>query len=253
MRSVCLEGKVYIEGVGKMLHSYTLATDTWDTMRTPVIDYALTVYHSQLVLVGGAIHGSVTNKLWTLVGHNQWIETLPPMPIKRSNTSAVEYSNNNILVAGGWDTYGNINNVEVYNGHHWARARSLPGVCFGQSAILSGHWYLKGYNREVYYASVDSLIASCQPGQGKQSSVWKRLADVPEERSKLVVLGNRLVAVGSSVIQAYSPYSRSWVHVGDLHEKSHSTPFTVVILPSGDLLVSTRHGDEYRASLTGKL
>ena len=253
-QSVCLEDKVYIEGDGKELYIYTPATDTWDTMDTPVYWYALTVYCSQLVLVGGMLtDGSVTTKLWTLVGRNRWRVALPPMSEGRRNASAVEYSNN-ILVAGGYgDSLKDITSVEVYNGHHWVRAQSLPRVCFGQSAIVNGHWYLKGYtcSQNFYYASVDSLI--CQPSQGNQCSLWKKLAANPDFCSMLVVFGNRLVTVGKSDIQAYSPYSRSWIHVGDSYEKIHGTPYAAATHPSGDLLVVTYDGCVYRASLSGKL
>lgn len=102
---------------------------------------------------------------------------------------------------------------------------------------------------------MDLLIATYQPNPEYQSFVWKRLTDVPDWDSihSLVVFGKRLVAVGSSVIHAYSPYSQSWIHVGDLPEKSHSIPPAAAILPYGDLLIVTLYGHVYQVSLTGKL
>ena len=54
-----------------------------------------------------------------------------------------------------------------------------------------------GQGKEVYYASLDSLVASCQPSEKPLPSVWKRLPDVPHDySSRTVVFGNRLIAVG---------------------------------------------------------
>ena len=61
------------------LYIYSPATDTWTTLDTPVYFFALTTYHSQLVLVGGKMcgqGGKCTNKLWMLNdGQLQWQET----------------------------------------------------------------------------------------------------------------------------------------------------------------------------------
>ena len=254
--AVCLDDKVYLGGVN--LFIYTLTTDTWAMKDTPVFDFALVVYHSQLVLVGGEMtdERSVTNKLWTLGRHDQWKEkTLPPMTVRRRWASAVEYLNN-IIVAGGCDCQGKYTDiVEVYNGHHWAKAQSLPIACWRMnSAILNGHWYLAGghgLEDKVYNASVESLIASCQPmASGRQLPfVWSRLTDVPHLLSILAVFGNRLVAIGyaTSSIHAYSPYSQSWVHVGDWPGTSTEA---ATVLPSGDLMV-TGHNTLYRGRLNG--
>ena len=80
------------------LNIYTPTTDTWSTMDTPVYFFALIIYHTQLVLVGGREYvgegkvGPVTNKLWTLSQHDRWKKTLPPMTTKRCSASAVEYA-----------------------------------------------------------------------------------------------------------------------------------------------------------------
>ena len=256
--AVCLEDKLYIGGY--KLYIYTHTTDTWATKDTPVQAFALVVYHSQLVLVGGWMTDdeSATNKLWTLDRHNQLKETLPPMTVGRMGASAVEYSNN-IIVAGGWsadhDGGGDIDSVDVYNGNHWAKAQSLPIACHGMKpAILNGHWYLaggEGQGKEIYYASLESLIASCQPSGRHLPSVWSRLADVPHALSILVAFGNRLVAIGyrTSPSHAYSPYSQSWVHVGD--KPGGGSAKAAAVLPSGELMVAG-DGSLYRRTLYGE-
>ena len=212
--------------------------------------------------------GPVTNKLWTLTEHGQWRETLPPMRTKRQHASAVEFAGN-ILVAGGKDDKGRYTNiVEVYNGHHWAKAQCLPKACYDmKSTVLNGHWYLMGGERqgwrqgeEVYYASLDSLVASCQPSEKPLPSVWKRLPHVPHGESSTAVFGNRLITVGgypssTSSIHAYSPHTQSWVHVGDMPVILHST--CTAVLPTGELMVigrfnvSSRELRVHKASFNG--
>ena len=248
------------------LYIYTPSTDIWNHINTPVYRFALITYHSQLVLVGGLEYISegrerpVTNKLWTLTEHDQWREILPPMATKRRLASAVEFADS-ILVAGGDDDKGRvIDIVEVYNGHHWAKAQCLPKPCYRmKSTVLNGHWYLMGgwgQGKEVYYASLDSLVASCQHSEKPLPSVWKRLPDVPHVYSSTKVFGNRLIAVGSSSIHAYSPDTQSCVHVGDMPVGLHSA--CTVVLPTGELMViggesssSLWESCVYKANLNG--
>ena len=93
-QAVWLEDKLYMGGGYTFytleshrhearLYIYTPTTNMWDAMDTPVYWFAITTYHSQLVLVGGREYvspggGPVSNKLWTLdeIGLQ---ETLPPM------------------------------------------------------------------------------------------------------------------------------------------------------------------------------
>ena len=234
------------------LYIYTPTTDTWSEINTPVYYFALSTYYSQLVLVGGREYVGerrdrpATNKLWTLTGHDQWRETLPPMTTKRFSASAVEFAGKIIVTGGADDKVRNIDIVEVYNGHHWTKVQYLPKPsCFMKSTVLNGHWYLMGgvgQRKEVYYASLDSLVASCQPSEKPLTSVWKRLPDVLHIRSSTAVFGNRLIAVGgggypspSSSIHAYSPHTQPWLHVGDVPVELHST--CTAVLPTGELMV----------------
>ena len=258
-QAVRLEDKLYVGGGqtsrsdrdAARLYIYTPTTDTWNHINTPVYWFALVTYHSQLVLVGGREYvgkgrgGPVTNKLWTLTEHDQWRETLPPMTTNHYGPVAVEFADN-ILVAGGKDDKRRkFDIVEVYNGHHWAEAQYLPKPCYWmKSTVLNGHWYLMGgygQGREVYYASLDSLAASCQPVEKPLSSVWKRLPDVPHRCSSTTVFGNRQIAIGGGIpshslsIHAYSPQTQSWVHVGDMPVGLGFT--CTAILSTGELMV----------------
>ena len=263
---VCLKDKVYVGGGlapgtsrrdRARLYIYNPVTDTWTTLDTPVYHFVLTTYHSQLVLVGGyeyvgeIVDGSPTSKLWTLSEDGQWQETLPPMPTPCGiDTSAVSHGDHLLVISD--DSTNNFNKVYVYNGHHWASAQCPPQwLCSIKSAIFNGYWYLMGeelslsYRTSVYSASLDSLLASCQPSETSQpSSVWKKLPDAPSGHCYLVVFGNRLVSVGyygwapliPTSLYVYSSFTQSWVHMEDVPGSIGSISCAVV-LPSNELMI----------------
>jgi hypothetical protein len=249
--AVWLKDKVYVGGgrtsgnrrSDARLYIYTLATDAWTTLDTPVYLFGLTTYHSQLVLVGGReyvgenIDGELTNKLWTLSEDGQWQETLPPMPTSCSDASAVSHGDHLLMISA--------NKVHVYNGHHWASAQHPPQLLYSiRSTVFNGHWYLMGRGGIVYSASLGSLLASCQPSETSQPShLWKRLTDAPSEWCCPAVFGNRLVAVGgrSTITLSLYAFTKSWVHMGDASISSMPMNFSItpcaVLLPSNELMI----------------
>ena len=265
-QAVWLNDKVYVGGGGTIssgsrrdyarLYIYTPTTDTWDTpIDTPVCYFSLTTYHSQLVLVGGREYvseygkGRPTNKLWTLSEHGQWQEALPPMPTSCGiGASAVSHGDHLLVISPLFN-----NKVHVYNGHYWTNAQHLSQPLYTiQSTIFNGHLYLMGGGGKmllspetyVYSASLDSLIASCQPSETSQpSSVWKRLTDIPVGHCYPAVFGNRLIVVGGGLLStttslhAYSSFTQSWVHVRGVSLLSIDFLFCAVVLPSNELMV----------------
>ena len=234
------------------LYMYSPNKDSWNSLGTPVSRFAITTYHSQLVIVGGLIcndkHGFgvriPTNKLWILNEHNQLDDAvIPPMIQERLSASSVEYKDR-ILVAGGYSWEIRVDIVEVYDGHQWAKAQCLPkSCCRMKSAIVNGFWYLMGgedQGKAVFYASLNALV-----GISHSSFGWKRLKDVPHEYSSPVVFQNRFMAIGGgtgsasahSSIYSYSAYTQSWIHEpqGDMPTKLNCT--CTVILPPGKLTV----------------
>ena len=98
-----------------------------------------------------------------------------------------------------------------------------------------GGW---GQGEEVYYASLDSLVASSQPSEKPLPSVWKRLNDVPHKRSSPAVFGNRLITIGglhSLSIHAYFPHVQSWLRVGDMPVELSFT--CTAVFTTGELIV----------------
>ena len=218
-QAVCLNDKVYfshrmllLQNRGR-LYIYTPASDSWDSIDTPVYNFALTTYRSQLVLVGGinCDDDSHSAKLWTLSEDGQWQETLPPMETACTNASAVSCGDHLLVIDG------DCKKVEVYYGHNWAKAQSLPEQVYGvMCTVYHDNLYVMVWSGKVYSASLHSLIASCQPSETSQpSSVWKKLPNVPDSYCYPTVFGKRLTVIGMSGICAYSPSTQSWISVGD--------------------------------------
>ena len=224
---------------------------TWDILDTPTVNYALTTYNSQLVLVGGGDHDNehVTNQLWVLDELWQWTQSLPPMTTGRSRASAVSLDHY-LIVAGGHDEHVLLDVVEVYDGHYWRKVQSIPKASYSmKSCLLEGIWYLAGGDEqgtEIIYTFLHSLIATTSSEVVRQTSAWKKLANVPLEWSTPVIIGKQLATIGgwsdSSAIHVYSHSTNSWVYVEDLPVACHST--CTLVLPTGKLLVVGGVGGE---------
>ena len=254
VQAVVLENKVYIgggsmsTGPSSILLIYNFIEDSWGMLDTPTQWHALTSYNSQLVLVGGMDPntGTATNQLWVLDEQHEWTQPLPPMTTERYQASAVNVGGH-IIVAGGQggSHVGPLDEVEVYDGHQWREAQSLPiAQSWMKSVLHEGKWYLDGGAQaeedcKIYYTSLESLIATTHSEGDKQSSVWKELPGSPLLWSTPAVFQNQLISVAgyySSAIHAYFPSNMSaWVHVGDLPVACYST--CTLVLPTGELLV----------------
>ena len=237
---------------------YTPATDTWNTLDTPVYDFALTTYRSKLVLVGGGekVVGSPSNKLLTLSEDGEWEETLPPMETAcGSGASAVSHGDHLLVVDG------NHKEVHVYNGHHWAKAQHLPEILRSvKSTIFNGDLYVSGLlHNTIYSASLDSLIASSQPSENsaQPSTVWKRLPDLIIRRQSLAVFRDKLITVGFNItvgynaIYSYSSSDQSWEYVSAIPLASWNL-FSPVVLSLNELIVIGESGPVFKGTLNGE-
>ena len=259
-QAVVLGDKVYIGGGDSTYHSqavlliYDYSNDSWETLDTPTVNYALTTYNSQLVLVGGRdpITENITNQLWVLDEQWHWIQPLPPMTTGRSRATSVNVDHYLVVAGGLDDELDPLDVVEVYDGHQWKKAQSLPkAICSMKSGVFEGIWYLGGgdeQEREIIYTSLYSLILAATTSSeiARQISVWRKLANVPFEWSTPVMVGEKLATVGgfpySSAIHVHSRSTNAWVYVGDLPVACHST--CILVLPTRELLVVGGVGGE---------
>ena len=178
-----------------------------------------------------------------------------------------------LIVAGGYIESGMSDIVEVFNGHQWVYGTSLPiSSVEMKSVVLKDEWYLMGgrnQKRNVFCTNLEDFQNCKSDTSSDPVIVWKKLgSQLPYERSSPAVFGNTLIAVGgennfpgsqvsTSTIHAYSEYTKSWVHVGDLPQRLHSS--CTVVLPTGELMViggmigyTTKSRHVYMSTLKGK-
>lgn len=258
------------------LYIFDPASNSWDELDTPVYYFAMTIYNNDLVIVNGRQYindeksGPLTDKVLSF-NAAQWQQVygVPAMNTRRCATSTVSHGHY-LIVAGGYIDSGMSDIVEVFNGREWVFVSSLPGCGVEmKSVVLDGKWFLVGGREQgsnAYCATFESLISEAlHQSKGK---VWRKLPQLPYERSSPAVFGQRLIAVGginkwpghpvsTTAINAYCPVTKSWIHVGNLCKRLHSSCATV--LPSGELMViggmdgvTTRLKDVYKTCLHGK-
>ena len=221
----------------------------WDVCRTPTELYALTTYHSQLVLVGGATSsGQPSNMLWTLSSDSEmnWQSSIKDMPTKRwgasaMNTETPEY----LVVAGGVGvSHTALKTVEVFTGKEWCTIEHLLKPCYYlKSTKHEGKYFLCGGDHQgsdVYSCDHRLLLESCEQS-GISDSLWSPFQG-PLRWSSPASFGQHLISIGGGDTTHYSdnisvlyPHNQSWVHVGKLPFALHSA--ASIVLPTGELVV----------------
>ena len=249
---VLLHDVLYVGGGAKLFMSNTVTKRlVWDVCHTPIKRYALTTYHSQLVLVGGMepYTGEISNMLWTLSSDSgmNWQPSIQEMPTKRwaasaMNTGTPEY----LVVAGGkGDDDSELDTVEVFTGKVWITIEPLPKPCYYLKwALHKGRYYLfSGYlqGTAMYSCDVKLLIKSCGVNM-RPFHLWRQ-SQVPLEYCSIASFGQHLISIGgidpkfmshkSPLIFALSTWS--WVQVGKFPIPLDSA--TSIVLPTGELVV----------------
>ena len=224
------------------VYEYDINRDYWGIHSiAPTYQSALTTYSSQLVLAGGmeVASPSLTNSVHVFE-NGMWCPSIPAMTVARHGASAVSIGQH-LIVAGGVST-NRTDIVEVFDGHSWSTAQSLPQGCWKMQSVVSNYvWYVCGgrmQDREVYSAPLQSIVESTRD---TQSTVWTTLPPTPHKCSSIALIGEQLLALGgeslqlhTSAVHAFSPHSQSWPLVGDLPVALHST--CSLTLPNGELM-----------------
>ena len=271
---VLLQGRIcvggYLEYLEEKDHAKVFISSTdissWSELATPTYWYALTTYHSQLVVVGGKelATGKVTNKLWTYDADMNWYSSLPPMQTRRIDASAVTFGSGECLVVCGGVGPNEqvIATAEVMIEKEWYSLQPLPISCSRiKSTILNGNLYLMGGGTQrdsVFYCNLGSLLA-----QQSSTSLWNEL-NCFNMLSSCVAFSGHLVSTGgfsvssigdrSRKIHAFSPLNHSWVHIGDMpHPLARAG---TIVFPTGELVVLGGSGMHlssavFKASLKG--
>ena len=254
--AVAIGDFVYVGGIVSINNEYTVlkyntAEDEWTYLPDHCVRYfGLCQFQGELLAIGGDYgeEEPVTNKVYCYsVANKKWVESLKPMPTKRTGTQLLNTASA-IIACGGLAKGENgklvaLVTVEVYSSttSQWHTADPLPQLCFSlQSVTISGCGFLLGgcdaeenSSKSVFCVDMATLInrATC-PIKYVTTSPWKTLPDTPLTESAAATLSGGLLAVGGddddehtqSTVHLLQPSTNSWVKLpsGDLPAERYS-------------------------------
>ena len=254
--------KVYFNAGGhRDVYCYNITTDNWTSLPDcPNIGSSFVVINNMLTAIGGIQGRLYSNDVLSLKGRT-WVKEFPPMPTKRSSTTAV-YVRSVLIVVGGCSLQHSLLEcpVEVMDvkSRQWSTAASIGcrfqyplGVMFGdQLYVLGGN-----YPKSVYSCSLNDLL---QWSESKETStqlqsniIWRKHADLPFYYSDCVSLCGHLLAIGGSghvphrkliketgskAVYAYRPTTNSWEVISEMSMARYDC-FAVTLPNTNELMV----------------
>lgn len=282
-QAAVINGEVYVGGgdteskaEGFLVCRYNPVKNEWNTLpRTPVKWFGIGHLDGKLVLVGGMLQTERRTALMHVFEDNQqWENSIPAMPVPRSDTAVLSHNSTLVVCGGRGDAEEVLATIFVYSGltSQWTSTGSLPSPCWRQSSTVIGNscFFTGGYSQRVdpfpgSFIPVRSVISltlpSCSALQMLPLSLYFYSSIATMSGSILLVGGspkvgswNHMAFTGwtslffkgftSSEIFVYSPNVSSWIHIGDL--PAPQTKVVTATLPSGELLVmggGNREGD----------
>ena len=231
----------FTPGGSNLVYRYQLSTEKWEELPlSPYRNSGLVIIDGELTAVGGEDGFRYTNKLFTL-RQGQWVEHYPPMNTARSSPAVVSTSDGKyIVVIGG---YGGVwtATVELFHvrSRRWYELTNLPqaAVIRPSATICDNEVHVIGRDGTGYSCSLQALLSSDQPITSQSISnilTWKRLPQLPVERSTAATLCGQLVTVGgrqggSLVNSIHQLLDGQWVKIGSM---SNGRSYYLVVTPS---------------------
>ena len=251
MQAVAMGDEVYVGGGTvrrnasqtdlKAVLKYNHVKDEWTRLPDHrVVVFGLCQFQGELLSVGG-LPNDPTNVYRYSTADRKWVESLKPMPTRRTYPTLLTTASA-IIVCGGFQPEGNVvsSTVEVYSSttSQWHSADPLQPCYLMSSVTISGCGFLLGgvganqqATKSLLCVDMTTLInrATSPTRRHDTTSPWKTLPDTPLTRSTAATLSGSLLAVGGW--DDASRASQSTVHVFIRSTNSW------VKLPSGDLPV----------------
>ena len=264
---VAVDGNiVFFKPGGREVYECRAGKDWSQLPNCPISNGPLVIVNNLLTLVGGSQQEVYSNKLFCLTGegsaaHKKWTEEFPPMPTKRSNTTAI-CTGTSLIVAGGQGKgIPVMSKVEVMNTwtREWSTAADLPEPMWAASVTMCGDrvYILGGWdkNRSVFVCSLSVLLHSCKSksstlsrrrfkhGTKDGAGVWKRLANLPVTWFACVSFNSQLLVVGGvdldiqpvTAVHKYDPFTNSWEVIS--HMPTARRQCFAAVLPNNQLMV----------------
>ena len=167
MRSFVHNGLVYLIG-GKASHSMwaqpsarvdrfdplTLGWSAMDSLNQARVDFAATAHGDTVICIGGRFIDPIASIEQGILG-GSW-QTTTPLLVPRSNSSAVYYQNQTVLI-GGFTSNGQADNNLAFDGNSWIdfAANLLPRYDAAVLTAETGIYILGGRNGNQALPSVE--------------------------------------------------------------------------------------------------
>ena len=248
------------------LFAYNADRNSWE--RLPDCkkrNCSLAIVKGLVTSVGGndrsilSVTVSYSKKLYCLTGNSlrttmKWTKILPPMPTKRSETTALCVKMALIVAGGEGRNSKALAVVEVLNTdtNQWCAATSLPQPLWGASATRCGNqlFVVGGVNvhpiRTAYECSVVSLLQSCQPplftdieipSVDGGCDVWNQITDVAVTGSSCVSMHGQVVLIGgqdsdkqrTAAVHVYDKSENTWRRIVDEMPNGRNECFAAVL------------------------
>ena len=227
-----------------------MGRDKWGSLpKGPYVNFTLAMVNGFITTIGGCkTVGSdqPTNSVLSLVTESKgkkWVESIPPMPTRRQETSTVS-TDHFLIVMGGRGMGGErLNTVEVFRqeSKQWHVAGCLPlpltrptaSICGEEIFIGSGSPSQGIVSKSVYCSTLSKLLSpyytfpasNTRGGSVLQHSAWREIAGIQADHYTLCSLGNKLIAVGgvemahcsSSAVRKYDTDKNEWEVVGHIN------------------------------------
>lgn len=200
------------------------------SLAVPTQEFALAIYHSQLVLVGGreVVFKQITNKLWSSDSGTDWQLSLPCMPTKRWSPAAVCVGTPECLVVAGGEGSDNshLRTVEVLKEGVWFAVQPFPSSTdynMRYTLCNSSLYFMR--DSSIYYCEVSSLLASCNgckessDASSVSQQLWSQIMSPPTFHAGVGSVGGHLLAYNYSNgydLSVYSSSSCMWLSMGSL-------------------------------------
>ena len=223
-------------GLTGIVYIYDSTTKDWSELPHCLhLGFTLVAIDNMVTAVGGNKELYTAGNALLSFSKGSWMELYPAMSTKRYFPAAACTSHYLVVAGGCGEDCQALATVEIMDiaTLQWSTTGSLP-VCIPSALSMSASMTTNGDNvyllgddtNRVFQCSLKSLLQFSRElivNPRKESTIWKRISDLPVTRSTAVVLCDQLVSVGghddsgdADTVYCFDSARNKWRKVGKL-------------------------------------